>query len=98
MNKREFVDYVAENYDATKKESADWVDVFIDALKNAVVEHGEVNLYGFGKFKTIVRKGRTYYDINSKTTKYRDKKPVIRFYPAMLLTSEVGERCNEDDN
>lgn len=47
--KKEFIDYIAENYGITKKNASEIVDTFTDAFKKATIEDGGVNLTGFIK-------------------------------------------------
>lgn len=47
LNKTEFIDYISENYDTTKKNATEIVDTFITAFSTATKECGGVNLRGF---------------------------------------------------
>lgn len=55
MNKPEFVDYVADELGATKKDTKVYVDAVFDSIA-ALLDQGEkVSIQGFGEFSTINR-------------------------------------------
>jgi DNA-binding protein HU-beta len=59
MNKTELVSKVAELTEGTKVESGKYLDAFIKVVTDALVESGEVNITGFGKFATVETKEKT---------------------------------------
>ena len=60
LNKSEFVNYIAENYDTTKKYASEVIELFTDAFKKATIECGGVGIVGFGSSKITDKKERTY--------------------------------------
>ena len=48
MNKKDLIDFVAEEMGVTKKESKMAVDVVIDGLTAGLLADGKVTLVGFG--------------------------------------------------
>ncbi|MEU9134136.1 HU family DNA-binding protein [Kitasatospora sp. NPDC048540] len=59
MNKQELIDLVAEDSEASKAVVNKVLDTLLHAIKNAVVEGGEVQLTGFGSFAAGNRAART---------------------------------------
>lgn len=58
LNKKALADNIAEEFDKTKKESADIVNYIIDAVTATLAEGGTVELSGFGKFEVRHRPER----------------------------------------
>jgi len=59
MNKKDLIDFVAEEMGVTKKESKMAVDVVIDGLTAGLLADGKVTLVGFGVFEVVKRNART---------------------------------------
>lgn len=62
MNKQELVEAAAKAHESSKAEAAKWVDTFFGTdgiIANALKKGGEVNITGFGNFKTRKRAART---------------------------------------
>jgi DNA-binding protein HU-beta len=59
MNKSEFAEYIAKNYNCTKTEANRIIDIFTDAVINGVGDGNELNLVGFGSFYTNKVKARS---------------------------------------
>lgn len=58
MNKAELVAKVADVSGLTKKDSSKAVDAVITSIKQALVDGEDVQLLGFGAFKTVKRAPR----------------------------------------
>ena len=58
MTKQEFVDKVASKSGLNKRDSANAVDAFLDAITDALRGGDTVNFTGFGKFSTQHRAAR----------------------------------------
>ncbi|CBG39995.1 HU family DNA-binding protein [Helicobacter mustelae] len=59
MNKAQFVDLVKEaGAYATKKDAEVAIDAFVKAVENALTKKESVELVGFGKFETVLQKGK----------------------------------------
>lgn len=65
MNKNELLSIVAERVDLTKKDTEEVIDVFLDAISDALVQGDKVVLSGFGTFEVRERVGRT--GVNPRT-------------------------------
>ena len=53
MTKTEFANYIAENYNTTKKNAGEIVDTFASAFMSATKDFGTVNLVGFIKSEVV---------------------------------------------
>ncbi len=58
LNKKALSDNIAEQFDKTKKESADIVNFILDQFTEVLAEGGTVELSGFGKFEVRHRPER----------------------------------------
>lgn len=59
VTKKDIVEVVAENSGLSKKDSAEAVNAFLDAVKEALAKEGKVTLTGFGTFEVRERAART---------------------------------------
>ena len=53
MTKKDFVNYLAENYNMTKVEAKNIIDTFTDGVACALSGGHDINLTGFGKFSVV---------------------------------------------
>ena len=53
MTKKDFVNYLSENYDMTKAEAKNIIDTFTDGVACALSGGHDINLTGFGKFSVV---------------------------------------------
>ena len=58
MTKADLVDEIADRTGLTKKDVADTVDEFLEAIKRALVAGKHIEIRGFGTFKVRLRKAR----------------------------------------
>ena len=58
MTKADIVDQIAERTGLTKKDVADTVDGFLDAVSRALANGHHIEIRGFGTFKVKDRKSR----------------------------------------
>ena len=60
MNKKEFIDTVAEMNDMTKKDVADTVNAIFETITEVMCEEDEsITFQGFGTFSSVQRSART---------------------------------------
>lgn len=59
MTKADLVDEIAQRTGLTKKDVADTVDEFLEAVSRALVQGKHIEIRGFGTFKVKDRKPRT---------------------------------------
>lgn len=83
MNKSEFVDLVKEvgEYE-TKKEAEKAISAFTAAIEKALSKKdGSVELVGFGKFETVLQKGKEG-TVPGTTKKYKTKDKFVPKFKA----------------
>jgi len=59
LNKKIMADIVAEKLQITKKAALNVVDLLVDEMVDTLVNGGEVDISGFGRFEIKTRKART---------------------------------------
>ena len=59
LNKKIMADIVAEKLQITKKAALNVVDLLVDEMVDTLVNGGEVDIAGFGRFEIKTRKART---------------------------------------
>ena len=89
IKKNQLAQGLADKMGVSKKQAADWVDAFTEAITNYLRKGEKVNITGFGVFKVADRKARE--GINPKTGEKihiaASKKP--RFTPGKTLKEAV---------
>jgi DNA-binding protein HU-beta len=65
MLKKDLVDKIAANANLNKRQAADAIDAFLEAVEDSLKNGESVLLTGFGKFEVRTRAART--GINPKT-------------------------------
>ena len=92
MNKREFVDQLAEKAGFTKKDARKAIDSMIDIINETVAKNEAVNIAGFGKFEARARKDSVR--MNPQTGKKINvpAKVVPAFKPGKTLRELVGKK------
>ena len=61
MNKTEFINHIADQYQCTKVEAEKVIDTFTSSVIDAMKQGKEISLLGFGNFtvsKVVARTGR----------------------------------------
>ncbi len=93
MNKAEFVDLVKEVGEfSTKKEAEVAVNAFVSSVEQALSKKQSIELIGFGKFETVLQKGKEgKVPGGSKTYKTADKM-VPKFKPGKGLKDLVAKK------
>lgn len=79
MNKKEFVNAIAEKTGATKKDAAIFVDAYNETVKSAVASGEKVSFVGFGTFAAADRKARDYKNPQTGEVVHADAKKVVKF-------------------
>ena len=91
IKKGQLVEKLAEKFSVSKKQSAEWLEGFIEEITNYLRKGEKVNITGFGIFKVADRKARE--GINPKTGEKihiaASKKP--RFTPGKALKEAVKQ-------
>lgn len=95
LNKEELIDrlfhkLVASNTRYPKWELKNIIDPFIEVLNEALSEGNEVRIRNFGKFAFKVKKGRKFYNVQTKTIDTTSDTKSITFIPSRFLNFETS--------
>lgn len=90
MNKSELVKELAEENNISAEESAMFVEMFFDSVREALLEDGRVEIRGFGSFKIKSYKG--YTGRNPKTGQSVEVPP--KKLPSFRAGKELKEVIN----
>ncbi|MDR1238975.1 MAG: HU family DNA-binding protein [Treponema sp.] len=96
--KAEIIDSVYEKTGMSRKEIRTIVDLFIDGIKDALVNGMIIELRGFGTFEVKIRKGRQKAR-NPKTGEFIASRPhgIAAFRPGRELKQEVWNLGGEPE-
>lgn len=89
IKKGQLTEKLAERFNVSKKQSAEWLDGFTDQITDYLRKGEKVNITGFGIFKVADRKAREGRNPKTGETIHiaASKKP--RFTPGKLLKEAV---------
>ena len=89
IKKAQFAQKMADRLGVSKKQAAEWIDVFTDEVTNVMRSGEKLNLTGFGIFKVADRKAREGRNPRTGETIQikASKKP--RFTPGKLLKEAI---------
>ena len=89
VKKAQLIERLAEKFAVSKKQSAEWLEAFIDEITKVLRSGDKVNITGFGIFKVADRKAREGRNPKTGETIHiaASKKP--RFTPGKLLKEAV---------
>lgn len=89
LNKKALSDNIADKLDLTKKDAAEFVEVFLDEIKDVLEEKGSVDLAGFGKFEVRYRAARDGFNPQTKEKIRIAESHNVAFKPAKALKDLV---------
>lgn len=89
LNKKSLSDNIADKLDLTKKDAAEFVEVFLDEIKDVLEEKGSVDLAGFGKFEVRYRAARDGFNPQTKEKIRIAESHNVAFKPAKALKDLV---------
>lgn len=90
INKKEFVNMVSEHTGRTKKDTEEWLTLFVEEAKRAIKLYGGLKIVNFGTFSTRNRKGRMGKNPNTKEDLYIEARKTLHFEPG----KEIKEIIN----
>ena len=96
LTKADIVDQIAERTGLTKKDVADTVDGFLDAVSRALSHGHHIEIRGFGTFKVRERRARRARNPRSGTEVLVPAKLVPVFKPSRELKALVLEHANQE--
>ncbi len=93
LNKEELIDRLYQKMATSKTRYPKWelqsiVDPFIEVLNEALSEGNEVRLRNLGKFVFKVKKGRKFYNMQTRTMGATSDMRYVTFVPSRLLNFE----------
>ena len=93
MKKKEFIDAVAAVYEGeyTRIEIKEIIDVIFNGIMDVVADGDEVNIIGFGKFTTAIRKAhKSRNPATGESVDVPDRK-AVRFKAGKLFRDAVSD-------
>ncbi|NNE08082.1 MAG: integration host factor subunit beta [Gemmatimonadetes bacterium] len=91
MTKADLVEQISNNTGLTKKDTAEAVDEFLNAIKFALRDGKHIEIRGFGTFKVKERKART-----ARNPRTGEPVPLpSRMVPVFKVSKELKTRVNE---
>ena len=91
MTKAELIEFIAENADLTKADSARALDAVVEGITDGLKKKGKVTLVGFGTFSAKKRDART--GRNPQTGE--PVKIAARVVPGFMAGNKLKEALNK---
>lgn len=85
LTKEDLVQTVHETIEGAKSDSKEFVESFIEEIKDAIIEEGEVKLSGFGNFVTRKKDARPGRNPKTGEAKEVSARRVVTFKPGDKL-------------
>lgn len=92
MNKTEFINEIAKKTGATKKDTTDFVNAFIETVGDTLANNESISFIGFGTFKPVIKKARTMRAPATGQTIEVPEKTVAKFYAGKTLSDKVNKK------
>lgn len=92
MNKSELIDLIAESTESSKAATKEFVDAFINGIKETLKSGEEISISGLGQFLVRDRAARTVRDPSSGNPIEIPARKVPAFKPAKALKDVVQEQ------
>lgn len=96
MNKKDLVNFVAEDAGVTKKDANTLVNSVIEGIKNGLMNDAKVGLVGFGTFSLAKRNARTARNPKTGEAIAVPEKIVPKFKASNTLKETVAHTELED--
>lgn len=95
VTKADLIEKVYEQLGASKKESAEWVELVFDTLKESISSGEKVKISGFGNF--VVRKKKSRVGRNPQTGEQItiSARQVLTFRPSQVLKAILNGESTE---
>ncbi len=90
MNKKELIDYIANNAGLAKKQATTALDATLKDITEALAKKDEVTLIGFGTFSTSERSERQGKNPQTGKAMTIPAKTVVKFKTGKALGDEVN--------
>ena len=90
MNRVEFINVVAEKTGFTKKDTTIFVDTFIDAVKDTILDGESISFSGFGVFKPKTIKERVGRNPQTGEKVFISEKKSVGFKAGNVFRKELN--------
>lgn len=90
MNKKELVDYIADNAGLEKKQAASALDATLKGITETLSKKDKITLFGFGTFSTSERAERQGKNPQTGKAMTIPAKTVVKFKSGKALGDEVN--------
>lgn len=95
ISKKEFIERLADDISAAgidipKKRVIDFTDVFIQTLKNVIIEHNKINFSNFGVFNFVGVNARKARNVVTGEVIDVPAKQKVKFSPSKAWMSEIN--------
>jgi len=91
MIKADLINKIAKEMDIPKQEAEEGVNIFFQAIKDAITRGEEIELRGFGSFRFRKRGARTGRNPRTGMPVQVPPKKVLYFKPSKLLKNMINE-------
>lgn len=93
LNKEELIDRLFHKLSASHTRYPKWelqgiIDPFIEVLNEALNEGNEVRIRNLGKFVFKVKKGRKFYNIQTRTMEVTSDTKYVTFIPKRFFNAD----------
>lgn len=89
MNYTDFVKTITEKTGLKSKDTRPVVDAIFETIAQAVIDHDEVSIPQFGKFKSVVKPERTCRNPKTGEPMVAPEHGAIKFTPSTILKNAV---------
>jgi nucleoid DNA-binding protein len=93
MTKKDIIRRIADELDCTESETRPIVQKTLDAIINALVKHGRVELRNFGVFKVKWRKPRKARNPRTGEKVIVPERCTVTFKPGQMVEQRVAMEC-----
>lgn len=82
----------AKKYNVSQAETKDWLNAFLETIEEKLLNGESIVLAGFGTFKVVEHKEKTYRDINDGQLKTAKPTKFIKFIPAERIFETIKSK------
>lgn len=92
IKKSEFIKIFAKKYNVSQAETKDWLNAFLETIEEKLLNGESIVFAGFGTFKVVEHKEKTYRDINDGQLKTTKPTKFIKFIPAERIFETIKSK------
>ncbi len=91
MNKKDIAEYIAENSTLTRSQSITATELFIEAIRNAIITREEIYIRGLASIKPVIRKNKKAQNIRKNTLIIVPPKKSVKFKLSKKITLSLNK-------